>query len=226
MDLTDSYSDVVPDPIRVRYSWLETRNAAAIVEATNNRQWCDLLAALDDFRLLTDDLLSPGGNESALAARLNHAFRSRGWREARVDTRVSLVLKLRSFGDEGRLEPVETETFNEGYQVDNVQGRIALDVEWNAKDGNLDRDIGAYRALYDVGLIDAAVIITREGGPLRTFARKLALEHGWSEASAKRILNTTTTTNTDKLRPRLTRGDAGGCPLLVVAIGEQTWAGD
>ena len=50
---------------------------------------------------------------------------------------------------------------NEGYKVDNFKGRVALDLEWNAKDGNLDRDIGAYRALYDAGFIDVGVIVTR-----------------------------------------------------------------
>ena len=57
----------------------------------------------------------------------------------------------------------DTEVFNEGYKVDNFVDRLALDVEWNAKDGNLDRDLSAYRALYDAALIDVAVIITRTG---------------------------------------------------------------
>ena len=35
------------------------------------------------------------------------------------------------------MEPIVTETVNEGYKVDNFRDRIALDVEWNAKDGNL-----------------------------------------------------------------------------------------
>ena len=38
------------------------------------------------------------------------------------------------------------------------------------------------------------------------------------------ILGTTTTTNTEKLRPRMQRGDSGGCPLLAVAICARTWA--
>ena len=109
--------------------------------------------------------------------------------------------------------------------VDNFLGRIALDVEWNAKDGNLDRDLAAYRFLYDSALIDGAVIITRTQGKLRELGRKLGRESGMTEKKAKRILGTTTTTNTDKLVPRITRGDAGGCPVLVVAICDRTWAG-
>lgn len=68
---------------------------------------------------------------------------------------------LQPYSPAGETEQVirESAVFNEGYKVDNVKGRMALDIEWNAKDGNLDRDIGAYRALYDAGLIDGAVVI-------------------------------------------------------------------
>lgn len=65
---------------------------------------------------------------------------------------------------------IESEVRNEGYKVDNVKGRVALDVEWNAKDGNLDRDVGAYRALYEAGIINGAAIITRTQADLRTSA--------------------------------------------------------
>lgn len=46
-------------------------------------------------------------------------------------------------------------TESESYLIDNVKDRVALDIEWHAKDGNLDRDLAAYRAFYDTGLIDA-----------------------------------------------------------------------
>lgn len=49
-----------------------------------------------------------------------------------------------------------------------------------------------------------ADILTPGGG--------LALELG------RDAFGTTTTTNLEKLEPRLTRGDAGGCPVLAVAI--------
>ena len=86
---------------------------------------------------------------------------------------------------------------------------MALDVEWNAKDGNLDRDVGAYRALYDAGIIDVGVIITRTHEEIRALAIRLGRIKGF---------NTTTTTNLMKLEPRMTRGSVGGCPLLAVAI--------
>jgi hypothetical protein len=114
---------------------------------------------------------------------------------------------------------------NEGYKVDNVKDRVAMDLEWNAKDGNLDRDLAVYRALYEAGLIDGAILITRTIDDLRVLGYRIRLAAGMDEKSARNVLSTSTTTNTKKLLPRLQRGDAGGCPVLVAAICERTWVG-
>ena len=58
----------------------------------------------------------------------------------------------------GNLPPVR----QEGYLVDNYKGRVVLDVEWNAKDGNLDRDLASYRSWHEAGVISAGVIITKD----------------------------------------------------------------
>lgn len=227
MDLTQSFEHCFPPDVLARYQFAETRNAAAVLAATNPYAFEQIVVALRDFRLRTADLITPGGQESDLAARANRLFREHGWREARVDTLIQLSLQrtpLREAG-ETNLPAIVTETRNEGYKVDNFRDRVALDVEWNAKDGNLDRDISAYRALYDAALIDAGVLITRTL-ELRDLGRGLGLAAGMSTEQAKRILNTTTTTNREKLLPRMTRGDAGGCPLLAVFICSATHTPD
>jgi hypothetical protein len=227
MELTHSYRDHVPGDLLAKYQFAETRNACAIFAATNALAFQQMLDVLRGFWLKTSDLLTPGGQESDLAARMNAAFRAQGWREARVDTLIRLSLQrtpLISAGED-RLEPVVTETVNEGYKVDNFRDRVALDMEWNAKDGNLDRDISAYRALYDAALIDVGVLVTRTLD-LRHLGRELGLAAGMAEAQARKILNTTTTTNREKLLPRLTRGDGGGCPILAVFICRGTHSAD
>ena len=225
MDLTHSYRECIPTPVLERYSFAETRNATRILQSTNPTAFDQLLDALAEFQLSTADLITPGGQESGLAARLNAAFRTRGWREAKVDTLIRLSLSLTPFTveEQASLVPVVTETVNEGYKVDNFRDRIALDVEWNATDGNLDRDLSAYRSLYDAGLIDAGVIISRTLD-LRSLATRVGLQAGLPAETARRLLNTTTTTNDAKLRPRLMRGDAGGCPVLAVFISTATFA--
>lgn len=225
MELTTSYTSVFPEEVLSRYQIHETRNAATILRATNPMLFDELVIALNEFEVISDDLLLAGGQESALARRFNERFRSRGWREARVDTEIDLKLRIMPYKPAGETKATVTSTpvSNKGYKVDNFKGRVALDLEWNAKDGNLDRDIGAYRALYDAGFIDVGIIVTRTQEELHEFATQLRLRHGMPEAEAKKMLATTTTTNMTKLLPRMTRGDGGGCPLLAIAICSKTF---
>jgi hypothetical protein len=189
----------------------EVRNAAAVIAHTSEPEFADILAVLDDFALTNEDIVKEGGNEGTVAKRLNLGFRERGWREGQHDTKITSLLRLMPFKPADETEPIliESEVVSLGYKVDNVKGEIALDVEWNAKDGNLDRDISAYRALYDAGIISAGVIVTRTRHDLRRLGQELGRPN---------FLKTSTTTNLEKLEPRLSRGDTGGCPVLAVAI--------
>jgi len=211
VQLTDSYKRVMPQAVLKRYDFVEVREAAAIMQGTNPVEFAEIVAVLSGFNLSTADILSPGKNEGLIAKRLNAAFRSQGWREGKHDEVVSSKLLLMPFKGAGETKPavIESEVVNPGYKVDNVKGGIALDVEWNAKDGNLDRDLGAYSALYNVGIIRGGVMVTRTSDDLRALGAKLGRPG---------FLGTTTTTNIEKLTPRLSRGAAGGCPVLAVAI--------
>jgi hypothetical protein len=127
----------------------------------------------------------------------------------------------------GRLPVVK----QEGYLVDNFKGRVALDVEWNAKDGNLDRDLSAYRAWHEAGVISAAVLITQDRLSLKNLAQELwgvyqkALPEEGRNPKLPIDLNTSTTTNLDKAALRVRRGVMGTCPLLIVAATRSTWNG-
>jgi hypothetical protein len=212
MDLTSSYERHFPADILGRYEFRETRNAAAVLHATNPTELAEILDVLQWLCLSNADVTGASGNKSDLARRLDERFRERGWREGRHDVNITSALRVMPYRPAGETKArvVKSGVKNEGYKVDNVKSRVALDVEWNAKDGNLDRDIGAYRALYDSGIIDVGVRVTRTQTDLRAAAQRLA--------PRSKKFNTTTTTNLDKLVPRLTRGDAGGCPVLAIAI--------
>jgi hypothetical protein len=211
VDLTDSYKRVLPPRISDRYELREVRDAAAVIKSTNPSEFKEIVEVLSDFKLTKPDILTPGGGKGPVAKRLDETFRAHGWREGRYDRKIISTLRRMPYRKAGERQAIEehTEVVSEGYKVDNVKGKIALDVEWNAKDGNLDRDLSAYRALYEVGIITAGVIVTRHYGEIY----ELALELGRGKP-----FSTTTTTNIEKLGPRLTRGDSGGCPVLAVAI--------
>jgi Restriction endonuclease BglII len=209
VDLTESYAESIPGEVRARYDVIEVRNAAQILAATNPHEFAEIVRVLRDFELMLTDVTDAGGSKSAVPKRLDGAFREMGWREGRHDTRIISELRIMPYAPAGETRVIvdANEVVNEGYKVDNVKGRVAVDVEWNAKDGNLDRDLSAYRALYDAGIIDGAVIITRTQ-EMKALAAELGVKK----------FDTTTTTNIEKLLPRLTRGDAGGCPVLALAV--------
>lgn len=216
MDLTRSYEEVVPASILDRYDWREVRNAAAVVSSTNPAAFREILEVLDAFRLVATDITVAGGSESQVPIRLNRAFRDKGWREAAYDTHIRSVLRIKPYKPAGETHATEheTESVSLGYLVDNVKDRVALDIEWNAKDGNLDRDVAAYRAFHDAAVIDCGVIITRSFASIRALSLRLGRDG----------FGTTTTTTIDKLEPRMTRGAGGGCPILAVAITDRTYA--
>lgn len=216
VNLTESYLRVCPPAILNRYEIREVRDAAAVIANTNAEEWAEIVEVLSGFHLQDEDITTPGGGKGLVATRIDRTFRELGWREGRYDRRIASRLRLMPYHSAGERTAfvIETEVDSEGYKVDNVKGKIALDVEWNAKDGNLDRDLSAYRALYEVGIITAGVIVTRTFQDIRDLALQLGRD----------AFGTTTTTTVEKLEPRLTRGDSGGCPVLAVAISSKTRA--
>ena len=131
MNLTESFNDVFPEDVRSRYFLRETRNATTILRATNPDLFDELTTVLNKFEVISDDLLRAGGQESGLARRFNKELRSRGWREARVDTEIKLELCIMPYKSAGETQTTVTSipVSNKGYKVDNFQGRVALDLE-------------------------------------------------------------------------------------------------
>lgn len=197
------------------------------MQAVCPREWADIVEVLSTYRLDPSSWLKPGGNRGDIAEQIDEEFSQRGWCEARLDLETRGIL----FGkDEEKIEDLPP-IYQKGYLVDNFKNRIVLDVEWNAKDGNLDRDLAAYRSWYEAGLISAGVIITKDRLSLLPLARRL-----WADYLAtlpadqrnQRIpidLTTSTVTAFDKAQMRMRRGVMGTCPVLLVAASEATWNG-
>ncbi|OJZ15966.1 MAG: restriction endonuclease [Thiobacillus sp. 63-78] len=190
-------------------------------------EWRDITEVLASFSLDPARWLKSGGNRGDIAQEIDGLFSQRGWREIRVDLSTQGVLIAKNGNVVDRLPPTE----QEGYLVDNFKGRVALDVEWNAKDGNLDRDLSAYRAWHEAGVISAAVLITQDRLALKELANRIwasyqeTLPIGQRNPRLPVDLSTSTTTNLEKAALRVRRGVMGTCPLLVVAATQATWNG-
>lgn len=139
VQVSNSYDDpaVVPADVLGRYVWLETGNAAAILQATSTDEFNDLISVLRDFDLDPDAWLVKGGNRGDIAADLDSRFRTFGWKETRIDTSVQGIF-FTEFVHRGRdyVPTVQEEVpsvYSEGFRVDNHKGRMIVDIEWNAR---------------------------------------------------------------------------------------------
>lgn len=224
---TATYDDplVLDSDIRARWAFLETSSAAAVLRSVCPAEWADIVSILSSFRLDPSRWLVAGGNRGDVAKQIDGMFSERGWREIRVDLSTKGILKNKLNQTVEELPAV----YQEGYLVDNFKGRVALDVEWNAKDGNLDRDLSAYRAWHEAGVISAAVLITQDRVRLRQLAEQLWGDYQRTLPEEQRNprlpidLATSTTTNLEKAALRVRRGVMGTCPLLIVAATPATW---
>lgn len=219
---------VLPPAARDHWSFMESNSAAAVIQAVCPQEWIDIVDVLSTYRLDPSSWLKAGGNRGDIAEQIDDEFGRRGWREARLDLETKGVLINKDGSSIGTLPPV----YQEGYLVDNFKNRIVLDVEWNAKDGNLDRDLASYRSWYEAGVISAGVIITKDRLALLRLARQIWTTYQATLDPADRNpklpidLSTSTVTAFDKAQLRVRRGVMGSCPVLIVAATEATWNGN
>lgn len=218
---------VLPAKVRERWLFLESNSAAAVIQAVCPNEWNDIVAVLSSFSLNAVSLLTPGGSRGVIAEAIDNAFSARGWREARLDLETKGIL----FGKDGKKIEELPAIYQKGYLVDNFKNRIVLDVEWNAKDGNLDRDLAAYRSWYDAGIISAAVIITKDRPSLRDLNRKLWADYLSTLPTDQRAqvqpvdFKTSTVTSFDTAEMRVRRGVMGSCPMLIIGATLATYDG-
>lgn len=226
---TFTYNDpiILPPEARDHWSFMESNSAAAFMNAVCPSEWADIVEVLSSYRLDPRNWLKAGGNRGDIAAQIDAEFEKRGWCETRLDLETRGLLFDRDGKSLGEL-PVITQ---EGYLVDNFKNRIVLDVEWNAKDGNLDRDLAAYRSWFDAGVISAGVIITKDRLSLLALARQIWADYQLTLPMEERNyklpidLTTSTVTAFDKAQMRMRRGVMGSCPVLIVAANAATWNG-
>ena len=226
---TFTYDDAsVLSPVaRNHWAFIETNSAAAVMKAVCPSEWADIVQVLETYRLDPQNWLKAGGNRGDIAEQIDFEFGKRGWRETQLDLETRGILLDKNGNKMDELPIIR----QQGYLVDNFKNRIVLDVEWNAKDGNLDRDLASYRSWFEAGIISAGVIITKDRLSLLDLARKLWKNHQATMPAEKRVkklpidLTTSTVTAFDKAEMRMRRGVMGTCPVLIVAANADTWNG-
>lgn len=199
-------TDYLPADFLDAYEVHNYRHAAEVLATGCPAEFAELVKALSEFRLTTTDILTKGGNESQIPKRLASLLRPGGWFETRIHG--DLVVTVETHTDHGTTSAeTRLEDFMDGHKVDFVKNRVAFDLEWNSKDQTFDRDLYAFRAFHEAGVISAAVLLTRSESLNEVFkALDVMPKYGAS------------TTWMGKLLYRMRAGRNGGCPVLVLGI--------
>ncbi len=218
----------IPQDIRDKYDVFSYRNASVILSESHSGVFNELLSVLRLFSVTTTMIKEAGGNESAIPKLLSQYLRPLGWNETTIrgDLVVSKIWKEQVNEKNGkpvfaqRIETVTQEKYIDGHKIDYVKGKVAFDLEWNSKDQTFDRDLYAFSAFAQCGIIDVGVLVTRSAS-LNAVFRKLgpALKNDGSDSS-KMVYEKygASTTWMGKLLYRLNAGRNGACPVLAIGI--------
>ena len=207
--------------IRSKFEIYSYRNAATLLKSSFPEQFSDLITALNTFEITTNMIRMPGGSKGQIAKYVDTLFtEGMGWQEVRITGDLHVKL-LKATQDNIVLSDFIRKGFIDGHRIDFLNGRVALDLEWNSKDQTYDRDLYAFSAFYEAGAIDVGVIITRGISMDNTFFRSLGLvlKSDGTEGS-KEVYEKfgASTTWMGKLLYRLDAGRNGGCPVLAIGI--------
>lgn len=209
----------LPEDLLVKFECFSYRNAAAILRHGFPEQYEKVVSVLRDFEITTDMIRRPGGSKGLIANYVDDLLADT-WPEARIS--ADLHVRLTEPKQSNRvIQSYVRENFLDGHRIDFVNGKVALDLEWNSKDQTYDRDLYAFSAFYDAGAIDVGIILTRGASLNNTFFRSLGkvLEKDGTEGTADVYKKFgASTTWMGKLLYRLDAGRNGGCPILAIGI--------
>jgi hypothetical protein len=230
----------IPDDILEKFEVYSYRNAALILTMSRTDEFADILSALRGFEITTDIIRKAGGNESEIPKLFNSLLRKKGWHETTIQADLLVKLlwressRLEKKGKpimEARERSLTRAKFLDGHKIDYVKGRVAFDLEWNSKDQTFDRDLYAFSAFSQCGVIDAGILVTRSRelnevfrsvGPSLTKDGEIEMTKGTKgRAPVPRPTHSkygASTTWMGKLLYRLNAGRNGPCPVLAFGI--------
>lgn len=225
--------------VRALYEVHSYRHAAAILANTYPVELKEIENALLEFRLTQRIIGTPGGNESQVPKLISESLRPAGWLESRITG--DLLVRMKQYAEEqlpnGKVRKVQlaeekprvVPNFIDGHKIDYVKGRVAFDLEWNSKDQTFDRDLYAFRAFHETGVISVGVMLTRSESLNTVFDKvpqfdksgRPELHKSGKRAGEPKSVKAkygASTTWMGKLLYRLNAGRHGGCPVLVFGI--------
>ena len=207
--------------LRRKFEIYSYRNAASILATSFPEQFASLIEGMANFEVSKAMIRTPGGSKGPIAKYVDTLFReNKGWQEARISADLHVRL-LHAKKRDAILSEYVREGFLDGHRIDFLNGRVALDLEWNSKDQTYDRDLYAFSAFYEAGAIDVGIVLTRgtslDSAFLKSLGKVLKKDGSEGDADVYRKFGASTTWM-GKLLYRLDAGRNGGCPVLAIGI--------
>jgi hypothetical protein len=186
------------------YEVYDFKHAAAILATEFPEEFNDIIEALRAFHIEVEHITVKGGRESPIPKTISSLLRPNKdnprWKEGKLNAKLLVDDTVISF---------------DTHKIDYLKGRVAFDLEWNSKDQTYDRDLYAFRAFFDYDKISVGVLLTRSI-KLNPLFKALGVMQKYGSS----------TTQMNKLLPRLKAGRNGGCPVLVFGITPSIVTGD
>ena len=204
-----------------RYSAWSYRSAATVLERRAPAEADAIRSVLRAFRITETEIRMPGGNRAPSTARFGDLAEAAGFHtEVRIE--ADLDVRLWSGKSGGRLIGEQRRPdYIHNHMIDFWRGRVAFDYEWNSKDQTYDRDLYAFRSFFEAGVIDVAVIVTRDLPPSFFAGLGKVLKADGTEGDTTVAAKFgASTTGMHKLLTRMQAGRSGGCPVLAIGIRE------
>ncbi len=219
-DPSENFEKFFKEEILKKFEIHSYRNAAAILSTNFEKQFLDLISALERFEITSDMIRLRGGGKGPVTEYVETLFPEPYWVETRIT--ADLFVRLERAKKRGSVyKQYVRKGFLDGHRIDFVSSKVALDFEWNSKDQTFDRDLYAFSTFYNAAAIDVGIILTRGGSLNNEFFSKLGrvLNKDGSEDEGNVVDKfSASTTSMPKLLPRLNAGRNGGCPILAVGI--------
>jgi len=220
-DSSEAVERVFSKSMRSKFEIYSYRNAASILASSFPGQFSAISDRLETLLISKSMIRMPGGSKGPIAKYVDTLFTEEmGWREARITADLHVKLMHAKAKNEV-LSEYTRQGFLDGHRIDFLNGRVALDLEWNSKDQTYDRDLYAFSAFYEAGAIDVGIILTRGASLDNTFFRSLGKVLNKDGTEGKDDVYRkfgASTTWMGKLLYRLDAGRNGGCPVLAIGI--------
>ena len=203
--------------VREKFEMFSHRNAVTTLSQSFPNQFVQIVRALEAFEITTTMIRTPGGSKGPIAKYVDKLFTPPDWRETRITADLHVKL-MPPPGDKAVREYIRA-SYLDGHRIDFVNGKLALDLEWNSKDQTYDRDLYAFSAFHAAGAIEVGVLLTRGNSLDTDFMRRLGKVLDKSGAEGKDEVYKKfgeSTTFMGKLLYRLEAGRNGACPVLAL----------